>query len=113
MHRDLFNFDLLQGPVLAINLDGLDLGQRRETLVAQQLAEHGVQPVKVRRRGEGDKELAAVGVGPLVGHADDAALVVAQAGPDLVLEGRPVDGAPAFGVVGRVGVGGRASLRHE
>lgn len=113
MHCDPLNPHLLQWPVLLIHLHALDFGQRREALVPEQLPKDGVQPVQMRRGGKGDKKLAAVGVGALVGHAEDAPLVVLQPGADLVFEGRAIDGASALGVVRRTRVSGRAGLRHE
>jgi hypothetical protein len=67
----------------------------------------------MRRGRKGNKELAAVGVRALVGHADNAVFVVSQPRPDLVFKGWPVDGAASFGVIGWTGVGRRAGLCHE
>lgn len=113
MNRHSLNPYILLRPVLLVDLDGLDFGQRCEALVAEQLAKHGVHAVEVGRGRKGNKELAAVGVGALICHAEHAALVVPQPRADLVVKGRPVDGPPALGVVWRVGLCGRAGLRHE
>lgn len=112
MYRHPLNLDGLFGPVLLVDLGLLDLGQRDEALVADELAKHRVEAIKMRRLVEEDEELAAVGAGSLVGHADDTALVVPERRSDLVLEGWAVDGAAALGVLGRR-VRGRARLRHE
>ena len=54
--------------------------------------------VQVGRRAKGYEELAAVGAGAGVGHAQDAGAVVAQVGGALVLE--LVAGAAGAGAVG-------------
>lgn len=113
MDRHRLNPHILLRPILLIHGDLLDLSQRLQARVAQNLAEHSVQPVQVRCRSKRDEELAAVRIGPLVCHADHAALVVSQPWADLVFEGWPPDRAPALGIVGRVGVRWRAGLDHE
>lgn len=113
MHCDPIDSHLLLDPILLIHLQSLQLCQRLQALVSNQLPEHRVQPVQMRGLVEQNEELGSVGVGPLVGHADDAPLVVSQHGPDLVFEGRAVNGPAALGVVGRGGVGGCPGLHHE
>lgn len=113
MYRHPLNLHRFHRPVFLVHLNTLNPGQCREALVSKELSEYGVEPVQVRRSGEGDEELATVGVGPLVGHADDPPLVVTQSRSDLVLKGAAEDGPSALGVVGRVGMGWGAGLRHE
>lgn len=43
------------------------------------------QPIQVRGRSQGDEELAAVGVGPRVGHREEARPGVPVRGPGLLL----------------------------
>lgn len=100
--------------VLLVHLDGLHPGERGEAVVANDAAKDGVEPVEVRRLVEEEEELRAVGAGPLVGHAHDAAVGVPQRRADLVVEAADApDGASALGVVGGVGPRGRAGLGHE
>ena len=113
MDGDLLDADLLLGPVLLVDVEAFDLGEGGKALVAEEAAEDGVEAVEVGRLVEEDEELAAVGVGTLVGHADDTAGAVLQGRADLVLEGGTVDGAAALGVVGRGGVRRGAGLDHE
>lgn len=87
MDRHRLDPHILLRPVLLIHGDLLDLSQRLQARVAQNLAEHSVQPVQVRRRSKRDEELAAVRVGTLVCHADHAALVVSQPWADFIFEG--------------------------
>jgi hypothetical protein len=103
----------LSRPILFIHLDLLDLCQSPQTLVPQQLPKYGVQPVQVRCGGEGDEKLAAVGVGPFVGHADDAAIVVPQPRSDLIVEGPSPDGATALGIIRGIGMRRSTRLSHE
>lgn len=103
----------LSRPILFIHLDLLDLCQSPQTLVPQQLPKYGVQPVQVRCGGEGDEKLAAVGVGPFVGHADDAAIVVPQPRSDLIVEGPAPDGATALGIIRGIGMRRSTRLSHE
>lgn len=110
---DLVNLAGLLGPVLLVHLDGLDLGQGGQAVVADDLAEDGVEPVEVRRLVEGDEELGPVGAGALVGHGDHAPLGVLERRADLVVKGAAPDGAAAFWVLGRRGVGWGARLGHE
>lgn len=99
-------------PVLPIHLHPLHLPQGLEPLVAEHAPEHGIQAVEVRRLVEQDEELAAVCVGTLVGHGDDAARRVAEGRAELVGEGLVPDGAARLGVFGGR-VGGPAGLDHE
>ena len=64
--------------------------------------------IQVRGGSERDKELAAVGVRPRVGHGDDAGAGVLQFRVDLVVEGLAVDGGAAPTRARRV-----AALDHE
>lgn len=112
MHRHALDAHALHGAILLVHGGGVHPGQDGEGLVANDPAEDGVEPVQVRRLVERDEELRAVGPGTLVGHAEHAALGVAQRGTDLVVEGAAPDGLAALGVVRRGG-GGRARLDHE
>ena len=64
--------------------------------------------IQPRRRGQGDKELTPVGVGPGVGHAENASARVLQGRIDLVLELFAIDGGAAATRAGWV-----AALNHE
>src|SRR2546427_7114129 len=57
-----------------------------ETHARDDLAEDAVLVVEPRRRHQRDEELPAVGVGPAVGHRQNARLVVAQLRVELVGE---------------------------
>lgn len=72
------------------------------------LAKDGVLAIEVRRGGQGDEELAAVGAGPAVGHGQDALAGVSARGVELVLELAAVDGLAARARARRV-----AALDHE
>lgn len=104
---DFLNEDLLFRPVLPIDLHGFDLVQGGPAL--DDPPEDRVLPVQMVGFSKGEEELAAVGVGPLVRHGQDAAGVVSQSGLDLVFEGLAVDAGRVFGCAG----GGRAGLGHE
>mmetsp|Transcript_46994 Transcript_46994/g.119884 ORF Transcript_46994/g.119884 Transcript_46994/m.119884 type:complete len:487 (+) Transcript_46994:375-1835(+) len=82
--------------------------QRPHALALHRLAEHGVLSVEVRLRPEQDEKLRAVGVGPRVGHRQDAARVVLER-KVLVVKDLAVDGLAA----GAVAHGDVAALRHE
>jgi hypothetical protein len=66
--------DLGERPVPGSRLRLLHEVQHLEAV--DDLGEHGVVTVEVRLLGVGDEELAAVGVGPAVGHRHDPARVV-------------------------------------
>ena len=111
VHGDTGDLDTLLWSRLLVYLEGLEV---IEHLVAlEHLAKDGVLPVQMRGGRKSDKELAPVGVGAFVGHAQDAAGIVSQRGADLVVEqlvGGVVDGG------GRLGLGvclGAAGLHHE
>lgn len=113
MHRDALYPGRLLGAVLPVDLEGLDGGKGGEAVVAEELAEDGVEAVEVRRLVEQHEELRAVGAGPLVGHGHDAAPAVLERRAHLVGEGAAPDGPPALGVRGRVRVRRGAGLHHE
>lgn len=97
---------LLNRPVLGPRLDEphpFDDGQ-----TALDPPEDGMLPVEPRRRRKGDEELGAVGVGPRVGHAQDARAGMLQRGVNLVVELVAVDGGAAAPGARRV-----AALDHE
>ena len=60
------------------------------------------------RRGQRDEELASIGVGPSVRHAEDSGGGVGELGDDFVGESAAVDGGAAA-----AGAGGVAGLDHE
>ena len=109
---DPFDDDLVLGPILLIGFDGLDLGECGDALVADELAEDGIEAVEVGCLIEEEEELRAVGSRPLVGHGHDAARVVPQRGPDLVLERPAPDRPPALRVLLRR-MRRRPRLHHE
>lgn len=113
MNRDTLDLARLLGPILLIHLERLDLGQGGQAVVANDLAEDGVEPVEVRRLVEDDEELRAVRSRALIGHGDHPPLRVLQRRADLVVEGAAPDGAAALWVFGGRGVCGRARLGHE
>ena len=60
------------------------------------------------RRGQRDKKLASVGIGPSVRHAEDSGCGVGELGDDFVGESAAVDGGAAA-----AGARGVAGLDHE
>lgn len=113
MHGNFVNRKRHPRAILLVDLDLFHLGQRREAVVANNLAKHGIQTVEVRRLVKHDEELRTVCAGALVGHRDDAALAVAQGRTDLVVKDAAPDGAAALGVLGRARVRGTPGLHHE
>lgn len=65
-------------------------------------------PVEPGRRCERNEELGTVGIGPRVGHAEDARTRVLEANRDFVLKLVAIDGAAASPCACRV-----ATLDHE
>lgn len=112
MDGDVFHESLFLRPVLLVDLEGFQFGQGDQAVVADELAEDGVEAVEVRRFIEKDKELGPVCRGAFVGHGDDAAGVVLQSRTYLILEGAAPDALTALGVLGRR-VGRPACLDHE
>lgn len=108
MNCDLLNLNILLWPILPIHLDALQLPQRRQPLITNDMPKHGILPIQMRRLVQRDEELTPVRAWSLVRHANDAACVVSQGRADLVLEGLGPDGGAAFGLGG-----GRAGLDHE
>jgi len=108
MDGNLLNLNICLGPILPIDLNLLHLPQRQQPLLPQHMRKHRILPIQMRRLVQADEKLTAIRAGPLVGHADDAARIVSQRGPDLVLEGLGPDGIAAFGRGG-----GCAGLDHE
>jgi hypothetical protein len=64
--------------------------------------------VQMPRRGQRDEELASVGVGSCIRHAEDSGCGVGELGDDFVGESAAVDGGAAA-----AGAGGVAGLDHE
>lgn len=112
MYRDLLDEHLLLGAVLLVDLDGLDLGQGGQAVVAQELPKHRVEAVEMRGLVAEDEELGSVGGRPLIRHGDGPTGCVLQGGPNLVLKGASPDGFATLGVVGGR-FGGGAGLHHE
>lgn len=114
MNCHFFDAKRLLGAALLVHLDLFHLGERRERVVADDLAEDGVEPIEMRRLVERNEELGAVRAGPLVGHGDYAAGGMPQGGPDLVVESTAPDRPAALGVAGGgIRMGGGAGLNHE
>jgi hypothetical protein len=82
--------DVLHRLVGSASLDAAELVDDIHAL--HNLAEHSVLAVEMRSRAEGDEELAAVGAGAGVGHAERAFAVVLEGRHELVLELGTVDG---------------------
>jgi hypothetical protein len=111
MYRDLGNLHALRRSRLLVHGNLLQLIQH--ILPLQNLPKYRILPIEMRRGREGDEELAAITVHALVRHADDAAGVVSQRWPDLILKQlvrRVVDGGGSLGLW--VGCGG-AGLDDE
>lgn len=111
MYRDTLDLNPLLRARLLVHVHLLHVVERLPAL--QDLAKDGVLAVEVRGGRKGNEELRAVGIGPLVGHAQDAAGIVAEGGADLVVEqlvGRVEDGRRRLGLGVR---GGRAGLHDE
>lgn len=112
MHRDSFDPKRLLGSVLLVDLDSLNLGQSRQTVITNDLAKHGVQAIQMRRAVEKKEELRAVGSRTLVRHRDEAPATMAEGRPDLVVKDASPDRSPTLGVVWRR-LGRAAGLGHE
>ena len=84
MHGDGRDSNLLLHPVLPVDL--LLLQEVQDVHAANDPSKDGVAAVEVRVAAVRDEKLAAVRVWSGVCHADDAALVVPQRRPDLVVE---------------------------
>ena len=72
------------------------------------MPENRMSSIQVPRRGQRDEELASIGVGPSVRHAEDSGCGVGELGDDFVGESAAVDGGAAA-----AGAGGVAGLDHE
>lgn len=94
-------------PVLLVDLDRLHLIKSIPSF--QYATKDGVLSIKVRGLVKGDEELAAVGVGTLVGHAQNTALIVLELRLDLIFEGLTIDTGTVLCRSGRR----RAGLDHE
>lgn len=94
-------------PVLLVDLYRLHLVKCIPSF--QYATKDSVLSIKVRGLVKGDEELAAVGVGALVGHAQNTTLVVLELRLDLILEGLPIDTGTVLCRSGRR----RAGLDHE
>lgn len=102
----LHDLHFLIRPVLLVGLDkthALD-----DTQTALDATENSVLPIEPGCGCQGDKKLAAIGVGPTVGHAQDARAGVLERSRDLVFEFFAVDG-----LASATGTGGVAGLDHE
>lgn len=101
MDRHPRNLHPFLGPMFPIDLQRLQLRQRRIAPL-NHATKDGILPVQMRRRRVRDEELTPVRPRAAVRHADDAAPVVPQAGPDFVLELALPDRRAAFAFAGRV-----------
>lgn len=105
-HASPNDFDLVVRLVLGVGLDQSHaLNHSHATLDPAKDRMLSVQPWG---RGKGDEELAAVGVGPAVGHAQNSSTGVLELASNLVLEFLAVDGASSS-----AGAGGITGLDHE
>lgn len=112
MYGDVLHEGLFLRAVFLVDFEGFQFRQGDQAFVANELAKDGVEAVQVRRFIEKDKELRPVCSGALVGHGDDAAGVVLQSRPDLILEGAAPYALAALGVLGRR-ICRSACLDHE
>ena len=83
--HDLVEHDRSEGLVHAVAFDAGD-GRGDGDRGGVALAEEGVVAVELRRGGDSDEELRAVGVGAGVGHGEAAGYVEAQGRGDLVAQ---------------------------
>lgn len=67
MHSHTNNLHLLSGPILRIDIQGLEF--RQHAVIANCLAKHGILAIEMRRRGKTHKELAAVAIRTAICHA--------------------------------------------
>jgi hypothetical protein len=107
MNVNALNANRIFGSVLLVDLNRLHLVECIPTFY--HATKDGVLSIKVRGLVKSNEKLAAVGVGTLVGHAQNTALVVLELGLDLIFKRLTVD---ARAVLGRSG-SRRTSLDHE
>ena len=111
MYGDVLDLDPLFRPRLLVYLNLLQIVEHLHALY--DLPEHGILAIEMRRRRKRDEELAAIGVRPLVRHADDASRIMSEGRANLVLEELDrgvVDGGRALGLGVRRGT---PRLHHE
>lgn len=99
--------DRILWPVLLVDLDRLHLIKSIPPF--QYATKDGVLSIKVRGLVKGDEELAAVGVGTLVGHAQNTALIVLELRLDFIFKWLTIDAGTVLCRSGRR----RAGLDHE
>ena len=107
MHGNPSNPHSCFRPAFPVHRYGLDPVQN--LLTSQKAPENRILAIQMRGWRKEDEELAAVGHGAFVRHADDTAGVVAKGGADLIFERGVPDGGACF----CGGGGGRAGLEHE
>lgn len=107
----VFDFDTLLWPALLVHVHLFNIIQ--DIVPLDDLAKNSVLSIQVGSGGEGDEELAPVGIGTLVRHAHDTSRIVSQRRTYLIFEelgGGIIDGRRGL----RLGIrGGAASLDHE
>lgn len=101
MYSNPLNLDPLHRPILPIDLHRLQFIQRRIHPLNDP-PEHRILPIQMRRAPIRDEELTPIRAGPPIRHAYDPARIMAQRGPNLVLEVRVPDRCPAFAFAARV-----------
>jgi hypothetical protein len=108
MDSDPLDGNRFLGSILPIHLNPFHLCQCRQTLVAQYMSEYGILAIQMRRLVKTDEELATIGSGAFVRHADYSARVVPQRRSYLVFERLFPYRSAAFGLRGWC-----AALDHE
>jgi hypothetical protein len=104
---DALDTNRIFGSVLLVDLNRLHLVEGVPAFYYA--TKDGVLSIKVRGLVESNEKLAAVGVGTLVGHAQDTALVVLELRFDLIFKRLTVDARTILGCSGSR----RTSLDHE
>ena len=98
--------DLLHRPIAPSRLHTPQLLHNLHAI--NHMPKDSMSAVQMPRRGQRDKKLASVGIGPSVRHAEDSGCGVGELGDDFVGESAAVDGGAAA-----AGAGGVAGLDHE
>jgi len=100
MNVDALNADRIFRSVLLVDLNRFHLVECVPAFY--HTTKDGVLSIKVRGLVECEEKLAAVGVGTLVGHAQNTALIVLELRLDFIFKGLAIDARAVLG-----GSGGR------